>query len=587
MSDNTTEYLETLSKFLNILDAEKREQTFIKFAEKTEKDVDQIKDDFGELLHNHVKSVVQSILHQKSAPIAKSLKKTTLANWLYNFIPDKRECQNLIKVYSIEERPIEVHNIQGLLNMSGKTKTKYFVQGLFQTGMYLIVGQPKTGKSLTAYDLSRCLLTGEPFLGRKTTKCNVLIIQNEEALSLAGKKIVTNGLQELERHEPERYKELINSHQLVVAKGLDIGVDLDKICQLIDRYDITCLIVDSLRASIAKSGLTEMDIGSGALLYQLQNAVQERDIVCFVVHHANKSDDNKKKHTAINGISGSNSIAGANDGIVKMMTNSDTTYEGRTTIDVHFYPRNESPTTMNVVYVEGEACSWGFKVLDDNSLSKKMTESIVTILEALGEEHQRWVDRKDEDLPIDGLTLLELESITGMQKYDIISVLNYMERSENIERYVSDGQWCYHIPEDGCDLWYLVEQKEEENRKQQLQEELDNAIIVKLYECQTVDEVKQLQGELTKEDRDRIVKKFPDDLKKHIRILKNPPVFEKGAIVERIQSEEEIATIGKEGHKEVIDVIYDETDPEDFWLYKLEDIDEPLRNWELSRVVAA
>ncbi|HET8685100.1 MAG TPA: AAA family ATPase, partial [Methanosarcina sp.] len=346
------------------------------------------------------------------------------------------------------DEPVKIYTLKDLIAMRKSKRSKYYVTGLFQAGLYLVVAQAKTGKSLLGYNLANSLCRGNPFLNRKTIRSNVLIVQNEEELSSTGQKIENNGLQELQRENPEEYQALIESHRLIVTKGLDIAVDLQKILDIIDEYQVNCLIVDSFRASIGKGGLTEYDIGAASALYQLQSAVHDRSMLCVVIHHANKSDNNSGKTAAFNGVGGHNALTGANDGVIKLALNSDKRVDGKETVDIKFFPRNDNPCTFNVVYNEGEACAWGFDVIDESTLSDAMVASICAVLNALYPQYREWCELDEEDRPgkIPGKTIEQLVLDTGIERPALVKILNYMDHNEAIEKYTENRKWIYNIP---------------------------------------------------------------------------------------------------------------------------------------------
>lgn len=573
---------EFVQKLINIQDIEQRNCRIEEMCLKHDLDKLEVENLFSEKLHDITKQRVRDALKGENKPIQRSLKKNNIVNWLYLFIPDKKECSKLVDIYSMEEQPIEVHNLGQLLSL-GETKSKYFVTGLLQPGLYLFVAQAKTGKTLLAYHLSKCCLLGEPFLNRRTKQCKVLIVQNEEALPSAGKKIVNNGLQELQREDPARYEEFVNSDKLIIAKGLDIGADRDKIFKLVDDNDIELVIVDSFRASIAKSGFTEMDIGAASLLYQFQQEVHKRNMLGVVIHHANKSDNNKGKTTSLNGVGGSNAIIGANDGIVKMVLNSEERHNERETLDIFFYLRNDTPCKISAIYNEGEACHWTFDVLNDVTFSDETIELIKMILSALREPYDQWLaDDTNVDTKVPGYSISEIEKLTGIPRSVLTPVLNTLEKSDNINRRAIKKVWHYSYPVDGCELWYLVEESEKEEEIIRLQKEMDEMIFSKLLQCKTHDEVKIVRSELQPNERDRIKKNMPPNVKEHITLLGHPPIFKVGDKVKNNgEDTEEVFTVSEVCIKKSN---HNKDDGDSRWVYKLENIEEPFDYYQIEKI---
>ncbi len=435
---------------------------------------------------------------------------------------------------------------------------------------------------MLGYDLSNSLCRGLQFLKRKTIRCNVLIVQNEEELSSTGRKIENNGLQELQRENPEEYQQLIESHRLIVSKGLDINVDLAKILEIIDEYNINALIVDSFRASIGKGGLTEYDIGAASALYQLQAAVHERNMLCVVIHHANKSDNNSGKTAAFNGVGGHNALTGANDGVVKMSLNPEKRVDGKETIDLNFFPRNDNPCKFNVLYSEGEACKWGFEVLDESTLSDSMVQNICSILMALDEQYREWIALDDEERPelVPGKIIDQLTYDTGIERTFLIKLLNYMEQNEALGRYLQSRKWVYHIPAEGSEMYYLVEEVERKSEEAKRLEELLQTIYSDILACKTVEEYDEYRKDLDDEVKETVRKTAPDEVKHHIWRLRTPPKFEVGDYVTFTNTQDDTGY-------EVLEVVVNNkgtSSGDHRWLYKLKGMEDLVQSFEIEKI---
>jgi DNA-binding MarR family transcriptional regulator len=481
--------------------------------------------------------------------------------------------------------PVQIYTLAELLAMKKRKRTKYFVTGLFQCGLYLIAGQAKTGKSLFGFHLGIALLRGEQFLGRRTQKCNILVVQNEEELTSTGEKLASNGLQEFEREYPEEYQELINSKRLLVAKDLDIGTDQDRLFKLVDENNVDCVVIDSLRASLTKSGVTEMDLASAAILYQLQKGFHERGAMGVIIHHANKSDNNNGKTNSFNGVGGTNAILGANDGVIKVQLNNENLYKGRETLDIFFYPRNDNPASFQAVYEEGEACFWTFKVLNDNSLNPNTAEIIKAILIHLNVEYERWkIDHPDCATNVYGCSTKQLCETLGIEKGILVPILNFMEKSEGIVRYVSDRRWVYAIPPEGSSLWFMVQEDEEKVKLQKLKEERYAAILEGILQCQSAEEYDKLREELrlSDEEKDELKKQFTEEHHKKINLFVNPPSFEEGDIVKlkNVNDDTQYVVTKIEFDMEMANNSY----KKNRWKYHLNKLDKPVQHFDIEKI---
>ena len=72
-------------------------------------------------------------------------------------------------------------NLTQLIETSKESPIEYLVDGLFPNStLNLIVGKPKSGKSTLVRQLAACVSNGADFLGRTTTKGDVLYFASEE-----------------------------------------------------------------------------------------------------------------------------------------------------------------------------------------------------------------------------------------------------------------------------------------------------------------------------------------------------------------------------------------------------------------------
>jgi len=570
-----------LQSLLTIADPELRHKSMLEISEKLEVTIETIEETFSQVWLVELENRVQILQNKDLDYATRLLKKESISNWLRNFIADKKDRQTIIDQMMMEKEPVKIYTLADLKAMRKKRRSKYYVTGLLQPGLYLMVAQAKCGKTLLALSGGVSLMRGTKFLNRQTLQSNVMVLENEEELSSTGAKIDNHGLQDFERQNPEEYRKLVESHRLIVVRDLDICTDRDKIFNIVDEYNINVLIVDSFRASIAKSGLTEMDLGAAMALYQLQSGIHERNMLCLVIHHANKSDNNDGQTSALKGVGGHNSIIGANDGIIKMLRNAEKKHDGRETIDVHFYPRNDTPSSFNLHYSEKEACEWGFEVLEESVLSPTMVKAICEVLIALDEPYQDWLLKhfEDDNPPlIFGKNIEDLLIDTNIEKRELVRILNYLDHNEAVGRYSQGRKWVYHIPREGSDMFYLVEDHKEKEEGQRKFNELVQIIFQRILDATSVDELDKMSEELDEEVRAAVRKSAPYEVQKHITYLRYPPSFAVGDKVSFKNTDATTLFV-------VEDVVYTDggkVEKMNRFRYKLKGMEEPADGYELQ-----
>jgi archaellum biogenesis ATPase FlaH len=462
--------------------------------------------------------------------------KTDLVNWLKLFVSDKQDIQKLIEIYSTEIKENEVYNLRQLRSIALEHKDNYLVQGLFRKGvLFLVAGAPKTGKSLLATNLGVCLIQGTPFLNRATLKSRVVFIQNEEPLPGTYHRIYNNGLQFLEASQPELFEELLDSHDLIVAKHLDLSVDKASIVKVIEDHEADVLIVDSLGASIRRSGLTEYSTELIPLLYEWQDYAHTHNVNIFILHHTTKmnagrqsSDESKAVPTQtrlIGATAGHNGIMRANDGAVFLQP-------GKTpgTVVLYTIPRDGVPEELLLEHEEDEASFWNFKVKKENTLTSENIQLQNSVLRLLLEQYNLWQESDDEK--VYGYTLTELMDILGVPRPDLVKRLNQMTDTQGISRRTEKGRFIYHIPANG-ESWLLayLEIEEAEQAKAQQQLEIDARMANAVRNTRTREEFLQLLQGWSDEEKKRVFNLIDPQTRIDKMLLVNPPRYSVGASV--------------------------------------------------------
>lgn len=154
---------------------------------------------------------------------------------------------------------------------------------------------PKTGKSLLAYDLAFSVATGNEFIGLKPCLTgNVLIIQSDESKRSCQKRLKKRGFDQV---PPDRV-------MVVTAFALR---DLGRLEAIVDEFKPVLTIIDSLKSISKKSDVQENDSEFADNIYELRDLLERHDSAGVLIHHNNKSRDNK----GIEKLRGSSAIGGA------------------------------------------------------------------------------------------------------------------------------------------------------------------------------------------------------------------------------------------------------------------------------------
>lgn len=529
------QYTGFLLGLTNQLDRDSRESEIEATAIELDKSPNDIREDFYEILERVIRERVQEFSKPDLSPIKRGDKRSALDAWLKAFISDKKQREDTITAYSQDEEVVELYTIAELIEKAKEKGTRYLVSELFLYGtMILVAAAPKTGKSLFATALAVAVATGQDFFNRKVDQGNVLFIQNEESLIETGRRLVGAGLQNLEVESPELYYDLINSNKITVVRNLDIALDQQKIFELVEQFNISLVIVDSLGASIKKGGLTEYSPEIMGALYGFQTECQDRGIVGVVLHHTTKIDSNADKSSQIKGIAGFNGIVRANDGIIKLEPN----LKNQELINFHIVPRNGSPFEIKAYIVKDEALFWNWVIKEETSLSEANIQLQNDVLRLLVARWEVWeeVNKQRSVLerePVYGYTSQDLLSLLdNTPRENLVERLNAMLSSEGIERTVRSKKHVYHLPPSG-ETWLLAYLQAEEERRNQQEEvaNLEKEMAQLLVDCNTREEIQVLIQDWSKEERKRTLSRLNAPSFNQVMLLMHPPKYVKGDYV--------------------------------------------------------
>ncbi len=179
---------------------------------------------------------------------------------------------------------------------------EFCVDGMISTGLFILAGAPKVGKSWLALDLALSIAKGEQLLGRETKQGTALYLCLEDSYTR-----IQNRLFEL-TSEPSD-----NLHFAIMAGTL--GGVLEKQIEIFksQHSDLKIIIIDTLQK------IRSDDEANYASDYKelsvLKNLADNLRIAILLVHHTRKCRDNDP----FNMISGTTGISGCVDGSMVMI----------------------------------------------------------------------------------------------------------------------------------------------------------------------------------------------------------------------------------------------------------------------------
>lgn len=196
--------------------------------------------------------------------------------------------------------PLETNTLQSLMEKEFMDKPHLVDTILPGVGLYLLAGDPKSGKSWLALDLALSIASGKPMWEHEVFMTDVLYLDLEDG----EKRLQDRVLRIATRFPPGFYY----ATDALTVRG-ELIRQLDD--ELKKHPGIGFVVIDTLAAikgeSIAAANIYQDD-------YNIMRALHEfslkHNITILVIHHTNKN----KSPYPMNNISGSNGVTGAADG---------------------------------------------------------------------------------------------------------------------------------------------------------------------------------------------------------------------------------------------------------------------------------
>lgn len=388
---------------------------------------------------------------------------------------------------------------------------------LRSAGMYILGGEPKSGKSLFVYFLIHAVAVGAQFLGRPTRLGKVLYIQLEESLNTISERLFLTGFGNLADEDTSLLVNLTDHVQ--IERSFDATLDINWLMKRITEYKPSLVVIDSLRMATLNSDAEENNNRMGKLVYRLQQVFNYTNTCGLVIHHMNKGSaaTNARKDSLITKLAGHTSISSACDGILGLMV--DETQTGRD-ITLKTLPRDGSPVTIQYRMVTNAEGLWELeKFAEDTPLNNSATSKILRFLaNHVGQEFDtRTLAR---ELNIDPTTIEFRQS------------LGYLQGNQLIHSEFRAKKFYYSLPEDS--LWLI--------NPQRVRDIVSPAVVDanNLMRCKTKGELRNLIKDWTLKRKRQAGDILVGDEFSRINALTHSWEFAVGEVVEW---ENELATI--------------------------------------------
>ena len=207
---------------------------------------------------------------------------------------------------------------------------EWIVKGILRSGLYILAGAPKVGKSFLVAQIAYHVSTGRALWGYPVLQSPVLYMALEDDLQRLQERM-------FRMFGVDSTRDLYFS---ISAKSLREGLEKQITGFVKDHPSTRLVIIDTLKKIRPGDDETYSYARDYADMTQLKQIADDNDICLLLVHHTRKKED---ESDAFNTVSGTNGLTGAADGSFifakKRRTDSDAVlqFTGRDVQDQMFY----------------------------------------------------------------------------------------------------------------------------------------------------------------------------------------------------------------------------------------------------------
>jgi hypothetical protein len=240
----------------------------------------------------------------------------------------------------------------------------WFVEGLITSGLTVLTGASKIGKSWTALQLVTALDNGGSFLGvLKCQKCDVLYCALEDTPKRIQKRIQKQGFTDYNGSRLETKRRTIADLRSYLKENPQFRV----------------VIIDTLQKMMGISDLNDY-AQTVTGISALKDIADTLGIAVVIIHHNRKGGDTDSDH--MDSALGSTGIVATADAILTMRRK-----RGDSNATLSATGRDFSDTSYTLAW-DKDICTWA--ITGQGSLQPTMTEAQQQIIDLLESEDRNW-----------------------------------------------------------------------------------------------------------------------------------------------------------------------------------------------------
>lgn len=332
---------------------------------------------------------------------------------------------------------IRAYTLSDIINYKNTDLTGSIVPRIITVGVNLLFAPAKKGKSRFIYFLLKSLIVTKEFLGFPTRRVGtILFYQLEEATTTVKKRLINN---QFDDKDNPNVLAALESDQIVIFRQLDISGGIDQIKRDVKKYGRThkvdLIIIDTLRAAMSNSTISENSADWAIPVAQLQNYGNQNNISVIILHHMNKAGK----------AAGTSALNGYANQLLELHSNTNPQYSDKALI-LKTLPR-EGVATNFIIQGKRQGITENLVLLEEEGISYDILSLEIRVINLLKQDEYR----ENNSL---GATLDILVKELELENSDkVLLALERLQDSAFLDSNRDKGKDYYYIPNYILDLY--------------------------------------------------------------------------------------------------------------------------------------
>lgn len=337
---------------------------------------------------------------------------------------------------------VRYYTLKDILNYKNTGISGSIVPRIITVGVNLLFGAAKKGKSRLIYSLLQSIIITKEFLGLPTRRVGtILFYQIEEPTFLIKDRLINNQLDDIDN---EDVRHALETDQIVILRELDISSGINQIKKDVKNFSVKhrvdLIIIDSLRAVMMNSSLSETSADWAKPIAQLQGFSNLKNIAVIILDHTN----------AAGNPSGTSAKKGHANQILLLKEPEDKTEYPQNALLLQTQPR-EGTAANFIIQAVRDGSVETLQLIKEEGVTEEILNLQIQILKLLKKDEYK------EGVVELGLRIEEIASLLNVKVTENLrSALNRLRESSFVDSNRKSRKDYYYIPNYILDLYGLT-----------------------------------------------------------------------------------------------------------------------------------